>query len=322
MKKIATLLCLSLVLGACSSPEVEEGPLRDYLLEGRTEHAAPAPDAAIDSPAPAPDREPPAVVVEPPEEAPIPVSVADPVPVVADASPPEPPAVASEPFFVRYLGVHHYDVLKNVVFPFKGGEVVYRFRRIDDPGAYPPHASYLEFEFHIRAEGPGRLFMDEARFVAQSVYDGRELQPRLFRVGLADGSFRHLVRYEVEPDGRSMTVVNELTGDTRQLSLVHQDVVDPVTFFFNLFCRGVDMTSVQSLHGHLLHEREAPIIVHVDQDERVAEVGFGPGEFLPRKPSRFRFFFDDHGRIDVTRFELEYGSWSMRMERTTGPDVD
>lgn len=245
--------------------------------------------------------------------------------VAPDSAPPEGeagagPAVENaeeKPFFERYLGEHRYDVIKDVIIPVKGGEVAYRFRRIDDPRPYPPHSGYYQFEFDIRTEGPGKLFLDEARFVAHTVFDGKALHPRRFSVGLRDGSYRHYRIYQVDAEGRRMTVIDPLSRTKEERELKNADCVDPVTFFFNLFCLGVDMTRVESLHGHLLHEDEAPLVLSIDQEARTAEAGFAAGEFLPRDPCRFRFFFDGDGRIDVDRFEIEYGSWSMRMKRVS-----
>ncbi|MBI4617746.1 MAG: hypothetical protein HY720_29305 [Planctomycetes bacterium] len=221
------------------------------------------------------------------------------------------------PFFERYLGEHRFDVIKDVIIPVKGGEVVYRFRRIDDPRPYPPHSAYYQFEFDIKTEGPGKLFLDEARFVAHCVYDGKALHPRRFSVGMRDGSFRHYRIYQVDAEGRRMTVIDPLSRTKEERELKNADCVDPVTFFFNLFVQGVDMTRVESLHGHILHEDEAPLVLSIDRESRTAEAGFAAGEFLPRDSCRFRFFFDGEGKIDIERFEIEYGSWSMRMKRVS-----
>ena len=281
------LMVLSLTSLACTAQVDEGDPLDRYLQEGRDRSVLPeAREASKESESVEPEG-----VVEAPQEG------------------------EERPFFDAYLGEHRYDVYKDVLIPFKGGRVVYRFRRVDDAEAYPGFDSYLRFEFQIVAVGPGRLFLDEARFVAHCVYDEPELVPRRFSVGLRDGSFRHLKEYRIDASGETMTIVDRTTGQETQHPVRHDDTVDPVTFFFNLFCLGVDLGAVEEIRGHLLHENQTPIQVKIDPDERVARVEFEPGEFLPRRSCAFRFFFDEKGVVEVDRFELDYGSWSMRMER-------
>ncbi len=301
---------------ACSSSEVEEGPLHDYLLAGR-EPCPAAPPAEV-HPVAEPAPEPAAPVASRPDAGPptAPEAAVEPRPIAP--APPGDEAPAPPPFFEKYLGEYRYDVVKNVIFPIKGGDVVYRFRKVEDPKAYAPFPYYLEFEFHVKGEGPGLLFMDEARFVAHSVWDGERLRPRRLRIGLVDGSFRHFVTYDLDEANRKLRITDEIRGVSTLHDLEQSDTMDPITFFFNLFCLGIDFTQVKTLHGHLMHEDESPILVVVDQEEKTAEVSFRPGEFLPKKSSKFRFFFDERGKIDVERFELEYGAWSMKMELVAG----
>ena len=89
-----------------------------------------------------------------------------------------------------------------------------------------------------------------------------------------------------------MTIVDRTTDRETRHRLRHEDTVDPVTFFFNLFCLGVDLGELDELRGHLLHENQTAIQVRIDREKRVARVEFGVGEFLPRRRSAL----DPHGR--------------------------